>query len=123
MLTGRIIAESLATGSAIQVPELRVVRISREDVGESRAPDQPTAWTLLDVEAPDEVADDLASVLAESLAKHQGWYADFRVGRDHVVVFPGQVFRYTVGDQDGRQAAVDYGRGDGVPLHQLDWGD
>jgi len=61
--------------------------------------------------------------LAGSLVANQGWYADFRVGQDHVVVFPGRVFRYTVTDQEGRRAAVDYGRRNGVPLHQLDWGD
>ena len=123
MLTGRIIAESLATGSAIEIRGLRAIRISREDAGHSRAPDQPASWTLLDVAAPDEASDDLASVLAESLVEGQGWYADFRVGKEHVVVFPGRVFRYKVGDHEGRQAAVDDGRHDGVPLHQLDWGD
>jgi len=123
MLTGRIIAESLATGSAIEIRGLRAVRISREDAGQSRAPHQPAAWTLLDVAAPDEAAEELASVLAGSLVANQGWYADFRVGQDHVVVFPGRVFRYTVTDQEGRRAAVDYGRRNGVPLHQLDWGD
>lgn len=123
MLTGRIIAESLATDSAIQVPGLQAVRIAREDVTASRGPNQPPVWTFLDVQAPDEVSDDLARALADSLAEKQGWYADFRVGRDHVVVFPGHVFRYALGDKDGRQAAVDYGRLDGVPLHQLDWGD
>jgi hypothetical protein len=123
MLTGRIIAESLATGTAIEIRGLMAVRISREDVGGSRAPNQPDAWTLLDVVAPDEVSDDLARVLADSLVANQGWYADFRVGQEHVVVFPGRVFRYTVGDVDGRRAAVDYGRRDGVPTHQLDWGD
>nr|WP_296067008.1 hypothetical protein [uncultured Actinoplanes sp.] len=123
MLTGRIIAESLATGSAIEVRGLRAIRISREDGGSPRGPDQPVVWTLLDVAAPDEAADDLASALAESLVQGQGWYADFRVGQEHVVVFPGRVFRYDVGDHEGRQAAVDYGRRDGVPPHQLDWGD
>jgi hypothetical protein len=59
----------------------------------------PDIWTLLDVDGPDDVAEDLASALAGALVVGQGWYADFRVGADHVVVFPERVFRYTMGDQ------------------------
>ncbi|MEU8185422.1 hypothetical protein AB0B85_28030 [Micromonospora sp. NPDC049044] len=123
MLIGRILAESLRVGCDIQVPGLRIVRIAREDVAGSRAPQQPAVWTLLDVEAPDEAADELAEALAGSLADGQGWYADFRVGTDHVIVYPGRVFHYTVGDHAGRDAAVQYGRLNGVPEHQLDWGE
>jgi hypothetical protein len=61
--------------------------------------------------------------LADALIDGQGWYADFGVGADHVVVFPGRVFRYTIGDQDGRDEAVKYGRAVNVPEHHLDWGE
>jgi len=85
---------------------------------------RPTwGWTLLDVKGPDDVAEDLGSVLADALIEGQGWYADFRVGADHVVVFPGRIFRYTIGDQVVRDEAVGYGRSAGVPAHQLDWGE
>lgn len=122
MLQGRILAESLRAGCDIRVPDLRIARIAREDVSGSAAPGQPDTWTLLDVEAPDRAADELAAVLAAGLADDQGWYADFRVGGEHVV-FPGRVFRYVMGDESGRRAAVEHGRSAGVPEHQLDWGD
>ncbi len=122
MLQGRILAESLRVGSDIRLSGLRIVRIARVDMSSSAAPGQPQTWTLLDVEAPESAADELAGVLAAGLADDQGWYADFRVGDDHVVVFPGRVFRYTVGDEPGRRAAVEHGRAVGVPDHQLDWG-
>ena len=115
--------ESLRVGGELRVPDLRVVRIAREDVSGSAAPGQPGTWTLLDVEAPDPVADRLAEALATGLAADHGWYADFRVGGDHVVVFAGRVFRYRMGDEAGRRAAVEYGRAVGVPDHQLDWGE
>jgi hypothetical protein len=83
----------------------------------------PDIWTLLDVDGPDDVAEDLASALAGALVVGQGWYADFRVGADHVVVFPERVFRYTMGDQAGHNEAVEYGKSVGVPAHQLDWGE
>ena len=120
---GRIIAESLRAGVELDLPSLRLLRIAREDVSGSRGPDQPDTFTHLDVDAPDEAADDLASALAGALTDGPGWYADFRVGDDHVVVFPGRVFRYAVGDAEGRRAAVEYGMAIGVPRHQLDWAD
>jgi hypothetical protein len=123
MLRGRLLTESLRVGADLRVPALRVVRVGRHDVSGSTTSAQPGIWTFLDFEGPDEVADELAAALAQSLAGDQGWYADFEVGADHVVVFPGRVFRYAKGDRAGRDAAVAYGRTAGVPEHQLDWGD
>jgi hypothetical protein len=52
-----------------------------------------------------------------------GWYTDFTVGDDHVVVFARKIFRYRRGDHTGTATAVPYGRTAGVPDHQLDWTD
>jgi hypothetical protein len=123
MLHGRLLTESLRIGADLRAPSLRVVRVGRRDVSASVSADQPEIWTFLDFEAPDDVADDLAEALAETLIGEGGWYADFEVGDDHIVVFSGRVFRYTKGDQAGRDAAVAYGRTAGVPDHQLDWGE
>jgi hypothetical protein len=123
VLAGRIIAESLAIGVALDVPSLRLTRVLREDVAGSSSPRQPDVFTLLDVEADDEHADALAEALAAALVEGPGWYADFRVGADRVVVFPRCVFRYPVGDAAGRLAAVEHGRTLGIPEPQLDWGD
>jgi hypothetical protein len=123
MVRGRLLTESLRVGADLRVPDLRVVRVGRHDVSSSTTSAQPGVWTFLDFEGPDQVADELAAALAQALAVDQGWYADFEVGADHVVVFPGRVFRYAKGDRAGRDAAVEYGRAAGVPEHQLDWGD
>jgi hypothetical protein len=122
MLHGRILAESLRIGCDLRVRDLRLSRVDRQDVSPGAAAYQPDVWTLLDIEGPDDVADDLAAALADALVEGQGWYADFRVGADHVIVFPGRVFRYAIGDQAGRAEAAEYGRSSGVPAHQLDWG-
>jgi hypothetical protein len=121
VLRGRILAESLRPGAVLEVPDLRVVRMWREDVSASAAPGQPPVWTLLDVEAPDERAGELADALASALLAEGGWYADFSVGGDHVVVFAGRSFRYRRGDEPARAHVVAYGRSVGVPEHQLDW--
>jgi hypothetical protein len=67
---------------------------------------QPPVWTFLEFEADDDVAGPLAESLAQSLLAEGGWYADFGVGDDHVVMFAHKIFRY----QRGRAAAMDYGR-------------
>ena len=121
MLTGRIIIESLRVGSELRIPGLVTTWISRQDVSSSTAPFQPDTWTLLDFEAPDEQYDALVAALSDALAAGQGWYADFRVGDDHVVVYPGRVFRYRAGDSAGRAEAMEYGRKEGIPENQLDW--
>ena len=122
MLNGRILAESLRIGCDLQVRDLRISRIDRRDVSSGAASYQPRVWTLLDIEGPDDIADDLAAALSEALVDGHGWYADFRVGADHVVVYRGRTFRYAVGDEAGRREAADYGRSVGVPSHQLDYG-
>jgi hypothetical protein len=123
VLTGRIILESLRVGSELRIPGLVTTSISRQDVSSSTASFQPTVWTLLDFQAPDDAYDELTEGLSGALAPDQGWYADFRVGDDHVVVFPGRVFRYHHGDPAGRGEALEYGRKEGIPENQLDWED
>ena len=66
-------------------------------------------------------ADGLARALADVLEPVGGWYADFVVGEERVVVFAGKVFRYRRGDEAGRAEAVAHGRAVGTPEHQLDW--
>lgn len=121
MLTGRIIIESLRVGSELRIPGLVTTWISRQDVSSSTAPHQPKVWTLLDFEAPDEQYDALTGALSGALVTDQAWYADFRAGDDHVVVYPGRVFRYRTGDAARRAEAMEYGRKEGIPESQLDW--
>lgn len=135
MLRGTLLAESLRLGHDLRVADLDVTRIGRHDVSGTTTPGeqvpaeprgavgaQPTVWTFVDFEAPDERADELADALAEALSPETGWYADFRVGAEHVVVFARRVFRYRIGDRAGRDAAVRHGIAAGTPPHQLDWG-
>ncbi|MFR9779945.1 hypothetical protein ACL02O_28295 [Micromonospora sp. MS34] len=116
-------AESLRPGAEFRVAGLSITRIARKDVSTSASGAQPRVWTFLEFAAADDVADELGRALAESLATDGGWYADFTVGHEHVVVFANRVFRYGRDDRAGREEAVEYGRTVGVPEHQLDWSD
>lgn len=105
VLTGRLLAESLRVGADLAIDDLRVVRLGRHDVSESTLPGaepsdsdpdapvgatdaQPQIWTFVDFEAPEEQADALAQAIADALETATGWWADFIVGEDHVVVSP-----------------------------------
>jgi hypothetical protein len=121
MLRGRLLTESLRVGTELAVPDLRVIRVGRQDVSSSASATQPTVWTFIDFEAPDHRADQLATGLASALLPDDGWYANFEVGDEDVVVFANRVFRYTKGDQAAREEALAYGRAAGTPAHQLDW--
>lgn len=123
MLKGTLLAESLRLGAPLEVPGLRATRILRSDVSESSTSAQPSVWTSIEFEAGNEVAGQLAAALARSLLAEGGWYADFTVGDENVVVFANRIFRYSRGDQAGRAEAQEYGRKVGVPAHQLDWSD
>ena len=123
MLHGRIVAESLRAGAALQLDGLSLTRVERVDMAGAVAPGQPSVWTLIDISAPSSRAGQLAAALSTALAAEGGWYADFRSGAEHTVVFAGRSFCYRVGDAAGRAEAMAYGRNAGVPESQLDWGD
>ena len=116
-------AESLRLGAVFEVPDLMLTRVVRRDASGSATSSQPSVWTFLEFEAEDEVAGRLADALAAALVADGGWYANFTVGDEHVVVFAGRVFRHRSGDRSGRAEAEAYARQAGVPTHQMDWGD
>ena len=123
MLKGALLAESLRVGAVLELPGLMLTRVARRDVSGSATAAQPAVWTFVEFEASDEVADRLADALARSLLAEGGWYANFTVGDEHVVVFAGRIFRHRRGDQSRRAEAEAYARQMGVPAGQMDWGD
>lgn len=123
MLRGRVLMDSLRVGAELAVPDLRVRRVGREDVSASASPTQPKVWAFLDFEAPDERAGELATAVAAALVADDGWYANFEVGGEHVVVFADKIFRYATGDRAAHREAVAYALAAGTPKHQIDWGE
>ncbi|MFD4557878.1 hypothetical protein ACFWP5_26785 [Streptomyces sp. NPDC058469] len=122
MITGYVLGESLRPGAVFAPHGLRIHKVERIDVSASATAGQPAFWTLVEWEADDDGASGpIAEALAYALEPDNGWYADFTVGDERVIVFAGKVFRYRRGDEAGRAEAVAYGRSVGTPEHQLDW--
>jgi hypothetical protein len=122
--TGTLIAESLVVGGALEGLDVTlrgIERVEPQDISaDQRAAGIPPRWTLLRFD----VADDKAATFAEALAgvlDEPGWYADLHTVDESFVVFSGRVFRYPIGDQDGRAAAEAHAREHGVPEPQIDW--
>ncbi|MFE2415617.1 hypothetical protein [Streptomyces hokutonensis] len=122
MITGYVLGESLRPGAVFAPHGLRIRKVERVDNSESATAGQPDAWTFVEWETDDDsAAGPIADALAAALEPAHGWYADFTVGDERVVVFAGKIFRYRRGDVAGRAEAVVYGRSVGTPEHQLDW--
>lgn len=119
VIEGCLIAESLRTGTSLENLALTVRKISRFRPGDTTA-DQPDIWTVLDFEAEEAGAGELAPAFAAAL-EQPGWYVAFRSAAETFVVFPGRIFRYPRGDDRGRAQAAAHGRQLAVPESQLDW--
>jgi hypothetical protein len=119
MIEGTLIAESLRVGTSLEGLNPTVRKVSRVRPGDSTV-GQPQIWTLLDFEADEAAADELARIFADALDQ-PGWYVDFRSPAETFVMFPGRIFRYPRGD-DARRAEVQaHGRQLAIPETQLDW--
>jgi len=121
MLTGVLIGESLRAGAKLGGLPLRLAWVTRVEPP-APAPGQPPRWTVLEFEADEETAGDLAVALARCLDSGP-WYANFATDEEAFVVFADRVFRYQRDDRFGRARAVQYARTVGVPEAQLDWTD
>jgi len=119
MIEGGLIAESLRVGTNLENLTLTARKISRFRPGDTTA-DQPDIWTLLEFEADEAGADELARAFAAVLDE-PGWYVNFQSPAESFVVFPGRIFRYPRGDKAGRADAEAYGRQFALPESQLDW--
>ena len=119
MIEGTLITESLRVGTNLENLKLTIRKISKYQA-QGTTPDQPDIWTVLNFEADEAGARELAETLAGVLDQ-PGWYADFRSATYIFVVFPGRIFHYPRGDKAGRADAQAYGRQLAIPEPQLDW--
>ena len=117
MIRGVVIVESLSSTALFSLVHQKRTRTSDPP---DRVESQPERWTLVDFEAQNERGDEIAQLLADSLLPGP-WYCDFHSDGAVWVAFAGRYFKYAQGDDQGRAAAIHYGRQAGVPEAQLDW--
>jgi hypothetical protein len=120
MIEGTLITESLRVGTNLENLNLTVRKISKYRA-QGTMPDQPDIWTVLDFEADEAQAGELAGAFADVVDDQPIWYVNFQSPTVSFVVFPGRIFCYPRGDTAGRAEAQAYGRRFGIPEPQLDW--
>jgi hypothetical protein len=117
---GVIIDESLRDRRALR--EVRIRRTAVHPVTARHRTPWVRQWTMHVVEVPEEGAETVAKLLADTLdASHGAWYADFKNTQTHYVVYPGRVFRVRRGPAGSYHEAKAYGRDLGIPEYQLDF--
>jgi hypothetical protein len=120
MIEGTLIGESLRVDRPLEGVSLTVTKISRSNAGDIDA-GQPTTWTFICFEAPEEQPDTLAAALSCCLDPQSGWYCDFRTDTETFVVFAERIFRSPRSNAKRRHEVEEYARTVGVPDAQLDW--
>jgi hypothetical protein len=119
VINGSIVMESLRVGARLDRPNFTVREIYRFRPVEI-APGQADTWTVLQFEAEEDSAADLAESFAQVLSD-TSWYADFRSPTETFVVFADRIFRYPRGSKTGREEARTYARTVGIAEPHLDW--
>lgn len=117
MFSGLLIKESLRDRSVLD--RLRIVKEESwdiDDAAEGQSPVWNVAWFEIEEDAIDETVEALSAAL--ELGK---WFLEITNDDTMIVVFPGKVFSYKKGDENGRAEAKVFGRSIGIPEHQLDW--
>lgn len=119
MPAGYVIAESIRPGSKLEGFAFTLTRIERYTVDDA-TDEQPSAWTMIHFEFPEDQAESVANALADVL-ETPGWYTNFDTDQDKIVIFPGRVFRYPRDDHAARIEAEAYAAALDIPAAQRDW--
>lgn len=118
--TGVIIEESLTDISVLN--EVKIVSTEVEPVTEEHKTPWVSQWTMHTVEiAPERVAE-VAEKISKALDREHNWYADFKTGKEHFVIYRDKVFHIT--DRSVKtqyDEATAYGISIGIPDYQVDF--
>ncbi len=116
---GVIIEESLSDKSILS--GLNIVSTEVEDVTEEHATPWLEKWTLDTIEIPENEIDDVAERISKSFDNDHisNWYADFKNGEHHYIVFPGKVFKLDRTKKSDYEEMAKYGVQIGVPAYQI----
>lgn len=118
---GVIIEESLANNFVLSKVKIESTKI--EKVTEDHKTPWLKQWTLHTVLIDDGKAEETARGISKSLDYSHGsaWYADFKNGKTHYIVFRNKVFKVDRSKKEEYQKATDYGVSLGIPPYQVDF--
>ena len=116
---GVIIEESLERKDVLK--KVKIVKTKVENVTEKHKTPWIKKWTLHTIEIPANRADAIAKELSESLDSQHSWYADFKNGSMHYIIFRGKIFKVDRTKKEQYDEVTRYGVSLGIPCYQLDF--
>jgi len=116
---GPVIEESL--GDAPILKKLKIISTRRETVTSKHRTPWITHWTLHTIEIPAERMKSLADEISKSLDQKHAWYADFKMERQHYIIFRDKVFCVDRMSKQQYDAAKQYGISLGIPEYQVNF--
>ena len=115
--TGLLLVEGLEDEGFLS--RIAVTKRETWDVGDRAADFQPRTWNAVFFEG--DAGRIGATAQALSRVTRYRWYANLSDELTEYVVFRDRVFTHRKGDRTGAKEAVEHGRSQGIPEHQLDW--
>ncbi|OGY93449.1 MAG: hypothetical protein A2406_00865 [Candidatus Komeilibacteria bacterium RIFOXYC1_FULL_37_11] len=116
---GVIIEESLEDTGVIKT--IKVVSTKIENVTEKHRTPWVKTWTKYNVEISEEQADDVATILSQSLDSKHDWYADFKNDTFHYIIFKNRIFKINRSKKEEYDEATKYGIFLGIPDYQVNF--
>lgn len=116
---GVIIEESLENKAVLK--KVKVTSTEIDPVTERSKTPWVENWTLDTVEIPENKASKIAKELSESLDSKHNWYADFKNGTHHYIIFRNRVFYIDRTKKVEYERASQYGISLGIPDYQVDF--
>ena len=116
---GIIIEESLENKDVLQ--KVKIIKTEIEEVTEEHKTPWVKQWTLHTVEILENQADEITEDLSKSLDPEHSWYADFKNGDYHYVIFRNKVFKVDRSKPEQYSEVTKYGVSLGIPDYQLNF--
>lgn len=116
---GVIIEESLADVSVLDDLDIEWTKVVA--VKDRHNTPWTEYWTMHSVSILGDCARDMAERLAKVMDNAHPWYASFKSGADHYVVFRDKVFHLNSSDTAQYEEASQYGKSLGIPSDWLNF--
>jgi len=76
---------------------------------------------LHNVEISEEYAEKIVEEISKSLDSKHNWYADFKDGKTHFIIFRNKIFKIKRTSKEQYDKAKEYGISLGIPEYQVDF--
>ncbi len=116
---GTIIEESLDDTKVLN--QVRIVSTRVSKVTNRHQTPWLKQWTLHTVKIASKIADTTAQILSLDLERKHPWFADFKNGKTHYIVFPHKIFKVDMQSKEQYDLAKAYGISLGIPDYQVDF--